>query len=233
MLVVEGLQAFYGKVNAVKGIDLEVKEGSIVSLLGANGAGKSSTLKAITSTIRQKKGTIKFLGKDITSFLPHQVLKEGIACVPEGRELFSKLTVLENLQMGAFTASKAKFHEKLKYVYDLFPRIEERKNQQAGTLSGGEQQMVAIARALMSEPRLLLLDEPSLGLAPMIVTSVFETLKKLKQQGTTLLLVEQNANQALKIADYAYILETGKITLEGTAEELSNNVDVKKAYLGG
>lgn len=233
MLIIEELQVFYGKVNAVKGINLQVKEGSIVALLGANGAGKSSTLRAITSVIRQKKGSIKFLGKDITSFLPHQVLKEGIACVPEGRELFSKLTVLENLQMGAYTSSKTKFSENLKYVYDLFPRVEERKNQQAGTLSGGEQQMVAIARALMSEPKLLLLDEPSLGLAPLIVASVFDICKKLKEQGTTLLLVEQNANQALKIADYAYILETGKITLEDIAGELANNVDVKKAYLGG
>ena len=233
MLVIEGLQVYYGKVNAVKGIDLEIKEGSIVSLLGANGAGKSTTLRAITSVIRQKKGSIKFLGKEIISFLPHQVIKEGIACVPEGRELFSKLTVLENLQMGAYTKTKAQFNEKLKYVYELFPRIEERKHQQAGTLSGGEQQMVAIARALMSEPKLLLLDEPSLGLAPLIVTSVFETCKKLKEQGATLLLVEQNANQTLKIADYAYILETGKIALHGIAAELSNNVDIQKAYMGG
>ena len=233
MLVIEGLQAFYGKVEAVKGIDLEVEEGTIVSLLGANGAGKSTTLRAITGTIKQRKGSIRFLGKELIGSSASQIVKDGISCVPEGRELFSKLTVTENLQMGAYTLKSGRLQEKLKYAYQMFPRIEERKNQLAGTLSGGEQQMVAIARALMSEPKLLLLDEPSLGLAPIVVNDVFEVCKKLREQGTTLLLVEQNANQALRFTDKAYVMETGKIILSGASAELMDNPDIKKAYLGG
>ena len=239
MLKIEQLQVKYSHVHAIKGINLEIKEGETVALLGANGAGKSTIIRAITGIIQLYKGNIShgkiyFKGKLLNNISANKIVEEGISCVPEGRELFVKLTVSENLKMGAFIVKDTKLiRKRLDEVYEIFPIIAERKDQIAGTLSGGEQQMVAIGRSLMADPQLLLLDEPSLGLAPILVERVFEACDKLKKKGTTIFLVEQNANVALDFADRGYILETGLIKIEGNSESLKNNINVKKAYLGG
>lgn len=233
MLEIKELNCFYGNIQAIKNLSLKVNQGEIVSLIGSNGAGKTTTLSAITGLITQKEGSIKFEGKEIIDAMAHEIVKLGICLSPEGREVFPALTVQENLLLGAYTRkSKEEIAESFKYIYDLFPRLRERKKQQAGTLSGGEQQMLAIARALMTKPRLLLLDEPSLGLAPNIVLEVFELIKEINRQGVTILLIEQNANMALKISSRAYVLEVGKVILEDNAQNLLNNPKVKEAYLG-
>jgi branched-chain amino acid transport system ATP-binding protein len=239
MLKIKQLQVKYGHIHAIKGVNLEIKEGETVALLGANGAGKSTIMRAITGIIQLYKGNIShgkiyFKGKLLNNIFANKIVEEGISCVPEGRELFAKLTVLENLRMGAFIVKDSKLiRKRLDEVYEIFPTIAERKNQIAGTLSGGEQQMVAIGRSLMTDPQLLLLDEPSLGLSPILVERVFEACDKLKKKGTTIFLVEQNANVALNFVDRGYILETGLIKIEGSSESLKNNVNVKRAYLGG
>lgn len=239
MLKIEQLQIKYGNIHAIKGVNLEIKEGESVALLGANGAGKSTILRAITGIIQLYNGTIShgkihFKGKLLNNTPADKIVKMGLSCVPEGRELFAKLTVLENLRMGAFIVKESKLiGKRLDEVYELFPIIADRKNQIAGTLSGGEQQMLSIGRSLMTDPQLLLLDEPSLGLAPILVERVFEACEKLKKKGTTIFLIEQNANVALNFVDRGYILETGLIKIEGSSESLKNNVNVKKAYLGG
>lgn len=234
LLRVEDLHVSYGVIKALRGISFEVREGEIVTLIGANGAGKSTTLRAISRLIPIDKGTIIFNGVDLRHVPPHKVVELGISHVPEGRGIFANLTVIENLKLATWAR---KDHKEIKKDYErvfaLFPRLVERKNQLAGTLSGGEQQMLAVARALMSRGRLMLLDEPSMGLAPVLVREFFNTLKEINAQGTTILLVEQNARQALKLAHKGYVLETGVIVLSGTAEELINNPEVKKAYLGG
>ncbi len=233
MLKLEGVRAFYGPIEALKGVSLSVKEGEVVSLLGANGAGKSTTLMAISGVNKIGGGSITYDGRRIDGLPPHEIVKQGISQVPEGRRIFSRLTVRENLDMGAFTIrDKALAEKNLSEVYDLFPVLKERQSQQGGTLSGGEQQMLAIGRALMSSPKLLLLDEPSLGLAPIVVTKIFKIIKDINRRGVTVLLVEQNARAALNLADRAYVLETGRITLEGPAKELLENEKVRKAYLG-
>lgn len=239
MLKIEQLQIKYGNIHAIKGVNLEIKEGESVALLGANGAGKSTILRAITGIIQLYNGTIShgkihFKGKLLNNIPADKIVKMGLSCVPEGRELFAKLTVLENLRMGAFIVKESKLiGKRLDEVYELFPIIADRKNQIAGTLSGGEQQMLSIGRSLMTDPQLLLLDEPSLGLAPILVERVFEACEKLKKKGTTIFLIEQNANVALNFVDRGYILETGLIKIEGSSESLKNDVNVKKAYLGG
>jgi branched-chain amino acid transport system ATP-binding protein len=239
MLKIEQLQVRYGHIHAIKGISLEVKEGETVALLGANGAGKSTVIRAIMGIIKLYKGNIShgkiyFKGKLLNNILANKILEEGISCVPEGRELFSRLTVLENLKMGAFTIKNRKlFKKRLDEVYEIFPVIAERKNQISGTLSGGEQQMLTIARSLMADPQLLILDEPSLGLAPILVERIFEVFYKLKKKKKTIFLVEQNASMALNFVDRGYILETGLIKTEGDSESLKNNDNVRKAYLGG
>lgn len=234
MLKVSGLNAYYGNIHALKGVDLEVNEGEIVALIGSNGAGKSTTLNSIVGLIRAAGGSkVEYMGRDITNSLPHKIVEMGISLVPEGREVFPGLSVEENLRLGAYTRDKkVEIEESYKTVYELFPRLDERKKQSAGTLSGGEQQMLAIGRALMSKPKLLLLDEPSLGLAPNIVIDIFRLIRRINQSGVTVLLVEQNANIALKIAQRGYILETGKVTMSDSAEALAVNDDVRKAYLG-
>ena len=233
MLELEGVRAFYGPIEALKGISLSVKEGEVVSLLGANGAGKSTTLMAISGVNKIGVGNITYDGKRIDGLPPHEIVKLGLCQVPEGRRIFSRLTVRENLDMGAFTIKdKALAEKNLSEVYGLFPVLRERQSQHGGTLSGGEQQMLAIGRALMSSPKLLLLDEPSLGLAPIVVTKIFKIIKDINRRGVTVLLVEQNARAALNLADRAYVLETGRITLEGPAKELLENEKVRKAYLG-
>lgn len=230
MLTVKNLKVYYGLIEAVKGIDFRVQTGQIVSLIGSNGAGKSSTLNALLNCVK-RKGEVNFLGYDTKRHLPHTLVQKGIALVPEGRRVFINLTVEENLKIGAF--NNGENYEHLKgQMYKLFPRLAEKKQILAGNLSGGEAQMLAISRALMSEPKLLMLDEPSLGLAPKIVAEVFETIIRLKNEGITILLVEQNAFLALKISDYAYVLENGKITLQGEAKELSNDDEIRKKYLG-
>lgn len=231
MLKVKDLNVHYGVIHAVKGITFNVPEGKIVTLIGANGAGKSSTLKAIAGIVRPK-GSIVFSGNEIARKHAHKIAQGGIALVPEGRKVFINLTILENLRMGAFNKKRSELDPLYERMFKLFPILEERSSQKAGTLSGGEQQMLAIARALMSEPSLLMLDEPSLGLAPKIVTDVFNVIKSLNRQGMTVLLIEQNAAQALKIADYAYVLENGVIALEGEAKEMLTNEQVRKSYLG-
>ncbi|HAA89775.1 MAG: High-affinity branched-chain amino acid transport ATP-binding protein BraG [Thermoanaerobacterales bacterium 50_218] len=234
LLVLEDLHVYYGAIWAIKGINLTVNEGEIVSLIGANGAGKSTTLRAISGIVRGSSGRILFQGEDITRIPAHEIVKLGIAQVPEGRRVFANLTVFENLELGAFIRKDKKEVKKdLDYVFTRFPRLWERKNQVAGTLSGGEQQMLAIGRALMTRPRLLLLDEPSMGLAPLLVKEIFAIIREINGDGTTILLVEQNARMALQIADRAYVLETGRIVLEGQAQELAECDEVKKAYLGG
>ncbi len=234
MLSVENLNVFYGHIHAIKDVSLHVKEGEIVSLIGANGAGKTTTLQTISGLLKPKSGTITFEGKDITKTEAHQILQMGIAQVPEGRRIFANMTVKENLEMGAFTRkeSAAQLKEERKNFYDKFPRLRERKKQMAGTLSGGEQQMLAMGRALMANPKILILDEPSMGLSPLLVKEVFEMIKTINQSGVTVLLVEQNAKMALSISNRAYVLETGKITMEGDAKELLHNESIKKAYLG-
>jgi len=234
MLAIKDLHVSYGAIKAIKGINLNVKEKSIVTLIGANGAGKTTLLRTISSILKPVKGTIEFLGKDTTDLPPNKIVEMGISQAPEGRMIFSNLTVKENLEMGAYTRKdKQNLKEDLDFIYTFFPRIKERLKQPGGTLSGGEQQMLAISRALMSKPKLLLLDEPSLGIAPILVKTIFEKIEALnKTAGLTILLVEQNANIALSIADYGYVMETGEIILEGDAKSLAQNEEVRKAYLG-
>lgn len=233
VLEVEGLHVFYGSIHAIKGISFKVDQGKIVTLIGANGAGKTTTLSTISGLVKAKRGRIVFEGKDILNLPAHTINRLGISLVPEGRRIFPNLTVIENLMMGAYKRNdKEGIKKDLEWVFSLFPRLFERKNQLGGTLSGGEQQMLAISRALMSKPKLLMMDEPSLGLAPIIVEEVFEIIKKLNSEGITILLVEQNAVGALNISHYGYVLEVGNITLEGPSKDLSKNEEVKKAYLG-
>jgi branched-chain amino acid transport system ATP-binding protein len=233
MLQVDDLHVYYGNIAAVKGISLRVYPGEIVSLIGANGAGKSTTMRAISGLLKPKRGSIAFEGETISNLKGHDVAKRGIAQSPEGRRIFGRMTVAENLELGAFLRKdKAGIEADTERVFELFPRLRERMHQKAGTLSGGEQQMLAMGRALMAQPRLLLLDEPSMGLAPVLVDVVFETIERVNAQGTTILLVEQNALAALNIASHAYVLETGHINLEGTGEDLAHNDEVRKAYLG-
>lgn len=233
MLEVKDIEVFYGVIQAIKGISFEVNEGEVIALIGANGAGKTTTLHTITGLLQPKKGSIMFEGKDITKIPAHKIVSLGMAHVPEGRRVFGELTVYENLKMGAYTRKdKAEIQETLEMVYKRFPRLEERKNQLSGTLSGGEQQMLAMGRALMSHPKIIVMDEPSMGLSPIFVNEIFQIIQDVSKSGTTVLLVEQNAKKALSIADRAYVLETGKIVLEGDAKELMNNDSIKKAYLG-
>ena len=228
MLEVKDLSVYYGVIQALKGISFEVEEGDVIALIGANGAGKTTTLHALTGLIPVKSGSIVFEGKDITKVPGYKLVSMGIAHVPEGRRVFAQLTVLQNLKMGAYTRNdKQESEETIKKIYKRFPRLEERKNQLAGTLSGGEQQMLAMGRALMSHPRLIVMDEPSMGLSPLYVNEIFEIIKEISAEGTTVLLVEQNAKKALSIANKAYVLETGKIVLRGDAKELMNNEDRK------
>jgi len=233
MIKIDNLVVSYGGIEALKGISLEVPKGKIVTLVGANGAGKSTTLKSIVGLVKPKSGSIDYEGLDLTKLNTELMVKKGIALVPEGRKVFVDLTVLENLKIGAYTRKDTKgIAEDLEKVYSLFPRLKERTWQAAGTLSGGEQQMLAIGRALMSRPKLIMMDEPSLGLAPIIVKELFGIIKKINEEGMTVLLIEQNANAALKIADIGYIMETGMITLKGAGKDLLNNEEIKKAYLG-
>ena len=231
ILEIRDLQVHYGGIEAVKGISLDVPEGEIVTLIGANGAGKSSTLRAIAGLVKPSAGSIAFRGEDITGKDTNLIVSRGITLVPEGRRIFPDMTVLENLKIGAYLRSDD-LTDDLNWVYDLFPRLKERAWQLAGTLSGGEQQMLAVARALMSRPKVLMMDEPSLGLAPLVVKGIFDIIREINRQGVTVLLIEQNANMALKTANYAYVLETGRIGFSGTGAELLVNEDVKKAYLG-
>ena len=233
MIKINDLVVAYGGIEALKGISLEVPSGKIVTLVGANGAGKSTTLKSIVGLVKPKSGSIDYEGTDLTKLNTELMVKKGIALVPEGRKVFADLTVLENLKIGAYTRKDhSGIAEDLEKVYSLFPRLKERTWQAAGTLSGGEQQMLAIGRALMSRPKLIMMDEPSLGLAPIIVKELFGIIKKINEEGMTVLLIEQNANAALKIAHIGYIMETGKITLTGSGKDLLNNEEIKKAYLG-
>ena len=232
MLKVENINVYYGKIHAIKDISFHVNEGEVVALIGANGAGKSTTLKTISGMLHSKTGSITFLGEDISKIEPFRLVSKGLAHVPEGRRIFLQMTVKENLEMGAFTKGDTT-EEDIEDIYNRFPRLRERQNQIAGTLSGGEQQMLAIGRALMSHPKLLILDEPSMGLAPILVGQIFDIIKELHRSGTTILLVEQNAEMALAVADRAYVLESGKIALSGTGKELSESDEIKKAYLGG
>lgn len=234
MLEVKDINVYYGAIHAIKGISLSVDEGEIVTLIGANGAGKSTTLRTISGLLKPKTGEINFLGKSIAGMPAHKIVREGISQVPEGRKIFAEMTVQENLELGAFTRTdKAEIQSDFKMVFGRFPRLEERKLQLAGTLSGGEQQMLAMGRALMSRPKLLLLDEPSMGLAPLLIREIFSIIVDINKTGTTVLLVEQNANMALSIANRAYVLETGRITISGDAKELAASEDIRKAYLGG
>ena len=233
MLEVRDLEVYYGVIQALKGISFEVNEGEVIALIGANGAGKTTILHTVTGLINQKAGKIEFEGKDISHTPAYKIVAEGMAHVPEGRRVFAELSVYDNLMMGAYTRKdKKEIAETLEMVYKRFPRLEERKKQMAGTLSGGEQQMLAMGRALMSKPKIILMDEPSMGLSPIFVNEIFEIIKAVSASGTTVLLVEQNAKKALSIADRAYVLETGKIILEGDAKVLMNDERVKKAYLG-
>lgn len=233
MLEVKDLEVYYGMIQAIKGISFEVNEGEIVSLIGANGAGKTTILHTITGLLSPKKGSVIFEGKDITKVPAHKIVSLGMAHVPEGRRVFAQLSVYQNLKMGAYTRKdKDEIEKTLETVYKRFPRLEERKNQLAGTLSGGEQQMLAMGRALMSHPRIILMDEPSMGLSPILVNEIFDIIQSVSASGTTVLLVEQNAKKALSIANRAYVLETGNIVMSGSAEELMDNDSIKKAYLG-
>jgi branched-chain amino acid transport system ATP-binding protein len=234
MLKVQDLHVYYGGIHALKGISIEVPKGKVVTLIGSNGAGKSSTLRAISGLIKHKKGTITFNGADLTSRDPVEIVKSGIVMAPEGRRIFPHLTVLENLRLGAYSRTdEAQIARDLDWIFELFPKMRDRKDQKGGTLSGGEQQMLALGRALMSAAEVVMMDEPSLGLAPMLVKEVFDIIGTINRQGKTVLLVEQNAFAALKIADYAYVLETGAIVLQGTGEELIADPRVRSAYLGG
>jgi branched-chain amino acid transport system ATP-binding protein len=233
VLTLDGIHTYYGAIHALKGVSLRVGAGEIVTLIGANGAGKSTTLRSINGLNHPRQGSITFLGQDITNASPHRIVKDGIAQSPEGRRLFPRMSVIENLEMGAFQRTdRENFKEDMERVFELFPRLHERRNQKAGTMSGGEQQMCAIGRALMARPTLLLLDEPSMGLAPIFVEKIFEIVIEINQQGTPVLLVEQNALMALDVADRGYVMETGVIALEGTGPELKSNARVQKAYLG-
>ena len=231
MLNIENLKVNYGGIEAVKGISFAVPDGQIVTLIGANGAGKSTTLRSVAGLVKPSAGTITWNGEDITGVSPDRIVSKGITLVPEGRRVFPDLTVLENLKIGAYLR-KDSLEEDIEWVYSLFPRLKERSWQAAGTLSGGEQQMLAVGRALMSRPKLMMMDEPSLGLAPLVVKDIFSIIRKVNEQGVTILLIEQNANMALHVADTAYVLETGRLTLSGTGAELLSNEAVKKAYLG-
>ena len=233
VLKCENLHVYYGSIHAIKGVSFEVGEGEIVTLIGANGAGKSTTLNTVGGLLKPREGIIEFEGKSILGVAPHKVVSEGMALCPEGRRVFAQLSVKENLEMGAYTRPASEIPETLEKDYEHFPRLKERQGQMAGTLSGGEQQMLAMGRALMSKPRLMMLDEPSMGLAPILVDQIFEIIEALNKAGTTILLVEQNAQMALSIADRAYVLETGRIVNSGTGKELLNDDSVKKAYLGG
>jgi branched-chain amino acid transport system ATP-binding protein len=233
ILELENVHTYYGHIHALKGISITVSEGEIVTLIGANGAGKTTTLNTISGLLRPREGHIRLHGDDLSTQAPHQIVAKGVVQVPEGRRVFASLTVAENLEMGAYTKNDShSLREGTEQVFVLFPRLKERRNQVAGTLSGGEQQMLAIGRALMAGPRILLLDEPSMGLAPLLVDSIFETIKHLHEQGTTILLVEQNARMALQIASRGYVLQTGQVVLSDTAENLRRNEMVQKAYLG-
>jgi len=234
MLKIEDLHVYYGGIHALKGIGFDVKAGQVVTLIGANGAGKSTTLRTICGLLKPRRGSITFEGKNITGWQTNAIVKGGTTMVPEGRKIFANLTVQENLMAGAYQRSDtSEIQKDLDWIFSLFPRLQERLAQKGGTLSGGEQQMLAIGRALMSRPRLLMFDEPSLGLAPVLVEEVFRIIRHIHSEGTTILLVEQNAFAALKVADYAYVLETGRIILAGKGQELLDNEEVKKAYLGG
>lgn len=234
MLELKGVVSGYGNITALKSIDLSVPEGKIVSLIGANGAGKSTTMRTIMGLVKAHEGSISFLGQDLTKLKTHEIVKAGISLVPEGRQILQDMTVYENLEMGAYIRDdKAGIEEDIKKVFKRFPILDERSYQLGGTLSGGQQQMLAIGRALMARPKLLLLDEPSMGLAPLVVNEIFEVIKEISQEGTTVLVVEQNVRQALKIADYAYVLETGKMVLDGSAEDVRHDPRVMEAYLGG
>ena len=234
MLELKGVVSGYGNITALKSIDLSVPEGKIVSLIGANGAGKSTTMRTIMGLVKAREGSISFLGQDLTKLKTHEIVKAGISLVPEGRQILQDMTVYENLEMGAYIRKdKAGIEDDIKKVFKRFPILDERSYQLGGTLSGGQQQMLAIGRALMARPKLLLLDEPSMGLAPLVVNEIFEVIKEISQEGTTVLVVEQNVRQALKIADYAYVLETGKMVLDGSAEDVRHDPRVMEAYLGG
>ncbi len=233
LLTVENLEVYYGVIRALKGISFEVNEGEVVALIGSNGAGKTTTLHTVTGLLRARSGSIRFEDKELTRIPAHKIVSMGMAHVPEGRRVFQQLTVLENLKLGAYTRrDKGQIAHTLAKVYERFPRLKERKNQVAGTLSGGEQQMLAMGRALMSNPKIILMDEPSMGLSPLLVTEIFDIIQEIKAAGTTVLLVEQNAKKALSVADRAYVLETGSIALSGNAADLMNDDSVKKAYLG-
>ena len=233
MLEVKDLEVYYGVIQAIKGVSFHVEKGEVIALIGANGAGKTTILHTVTGLLSPKKGSVIFQGKDITKTPAHKIVSMGMAHVPEGRRVFAELSVYENLKMGAYTRTdKAEIEDSLKSVYKRFPRLVERKNQMAGTLSGGEQQMLAMGRALMSKPGIILMDEPSMGLSPILVNEIFDIIRSVSESGTTVLLVEQNAKKALSIADRAYVLETGNITLEGNAKDLLEDDSIKKAYLG-
>ncbi|MFN3741485.1 MAG: ABC transporter ATP-binding protein [Anaerolineales bacterium] len=233
LLELENVHAYYGYIHALKGISLTVEKGEIVTLIGANGAGKTTTLRTITGLLHPCEGHIRLEGEELAKYKPHEIVYRGITMVPEGRRVFARMTVQENLEMGAYTrTNKQEIQESMEYVFGLFPRLKERRHQLAGTLSGGEQQMLAIGRALMTRPRILLMDEPSMGLAPVLVETIFDTIQKINREGTTILLVEQNALMALSIAHRGYVLQTGEIVLRDTAANLRNNPMVQKAYLG-
>ena len=232
LLQVEDIHVYYGSIHAVKGVSFEVNEGEVVTLIGANGAGKSTVLNTVSGLLHPRSGSVQFMGQDLKGIAAHKLVERGLAQVPEGRRIFLQMTVEENLEMGAYTQANSSIAPGIADVYKRFPRLEERRRQIAGTLSGGEQQMLAVGRALMSRPKLLLMDEPSLGLAPLVVQDIFSIIREINRQGVTILLIEQNANMALKIADLAYVLETGKITMSGTGAELLADERVKEAYLG-
>ena len=233
MLKVDNINVYYGSIHAIKDISFEVCRGQIVTLIGANGAGKSTTLQTVSGLLHSKTGSIEFLGKSLAGVAPHRIVEHGLAHVPEGRRVFLQMSVEENLEMGAYTRPRSEISDSIADVYSRFPRLKERRKQIAGTLSGGEQQMLALGRALMSKPQLLMLDEPSMGLSPILVDQIFAIINELHRAGTTILLVEQNAQMALSIADRAYVLDSGKIVLSGSGEELLESEQVKKAYLGG
>ena len=233
ILKVDDINVYYGSIHAIKGVSFEVQEGEIVTLIGANGAGKSTVLNTISGILKPRSGKIQFMDHSLAGVAPNKIVQTGLVQCPEGRRVFARMTVEENLEMGAYTRPNAKFDDNLAHVYELFPRLKERRTQVGGTLSGGEQQMLAMGRALMSEPKLLMLDEPSMGLAPLLVEQIFEIIQSLHKAGSTILLVEQNAQMALQIADRAYVLESGRITLSGTGAELMASESVKRAYLGG
>ena len=233
MLEVKDLEVYYGVIQAIKGVSFHVDKGEVIALIGANGAGKTTTLHTVTGLLAPKKGSVVFEGQDITKIPAHKIVSLGMAHVPEGRRVIAELSVYENLKMGAYTRKdKTEIEENLQHIYERFPRLKERKNQMAGTLSGGEQQMLAMGRALMSKPKIILMDEPSMGLSPILVNEIFDIIQEVSKSGTTVLLVEQNAKKALSIADRAYVLETGQISLEGKAEDLLRDDSIKKAYLG-